>query len=328
MWGSVGAKHFLSLVSVIVLGASNALAAANDPPPPWAFPVDPPKHADAAPAPKKPEVLKHVTGSKAAFTDRQLDDFFFTTDWFPGEHPAMPAVVASGRKPAVWACTFCHLPSGAGGPAEAALPGLPAGYIVEQLQEFRAGRRKAAQSQMESPQGMEREARALSDAEIDAAAKYFSQLPFKSRFHVIETDTVPKTAVRGVSLYAKIPGGGSEALGKRIVEVPDDFDDLELGDPHADITAYVPKGSIRRGAALVASGDGAAPCSACHGVDFKGIGNVPPLAGRSASYIVRQLYDIQHGTRHGPAVAPMQPEVAHMTADDRIAIAAYLTSLR
>lgn len=123
-------------------------------------------------------------------------------------------------------------------------------------------------------------------------------------------------------------GGGNEALGKRIVEVPDDFDDIELGDPHADITAYVPKGSIRRGAALVASGDGAAPCSTCHGLDFKGIGNVPPLAGRSASYLVRQLYDIQHGTRRGPAVALMQPEVAHMTADDRIAIAAYLTSLK
>ena len=312
-----------------MFGTSNAFAAAtNDPPPPWAFPVNPPKHADATPASKKPDVLRHVAGSKAAFTDKQLDDKFFTPDWFPGEHRAMPAVVASGRKPDVSACTYCHLPSGAGGPAEGALPGLPTGYIVEQLQEFRAGRRKAAQSQMESPRHMEREARALSDAEINAAAKYFSQLTFKSHFHVVETDAVPKSAIRGVSLYGKIPGGGSEPLGKRIVEVPDDFDEWELGDPHADITAYVPKGSIRRGAALVASGDGAAPCGTCHGADFKGIGNVPPLAGRSASYIVRQLYDIQHGTRHGPAVALMQPEVANMTADDRIAIAAYLASLR
>ncbi len=325
----MGVKVFSSLAGVTAFAASAALAApANDPPPPWAFPVNPPRHAPTAPAPKKPDVLRHIAGSKAAFTDKQLDDPYFTTDWFPDEHPAMPAIIASGHKPTAEACTYCHLPSGAGGPAEAALPGLPEGYIVEQLQEFRAGRRKAAQSQMESPQGMEREARALSDADIAAAAKYFSQLPFKSHFHVIETDTVPKTAVRGVSLNAKIPGGGSEPLGRRIVEVPDDFDDLELGNPHADITAYVPKGSIKRGAALVASGDGAAPCSTCHGLDFKGIGNVPPLAGRSASYIVRQLYDIQYGTRRGPAVALMQPEVAHMTADDRIAIAAYLASLK
>ena len=260
---------------------------------------------------------RHVPGSKAAFTGKQLDDIFFTTDWFPNEHPAMPPVVASGRKPEVWACTYCHLPSGAGGPAEAALPGLPEGYIVEQLREFRAGRRKPAQSEMESPQGMEREALALSDAEISIVAKYFSQLPFKSHFHVVEADTAPKTVVRGVSLYAKIPGNGTEPLGKRIVEVPDDFDELELGDPHADYHRLCPKGSIKRGAALVASGDGAAPCSTCHGLDFKGIGMLPPLAGRSASYIVRQLYDIQYGTRRGPAVALMQPEVAHMTADDR-----------
>jgi len=130
--------------------------------------------------------------------------------------------------------------------------------------------------------------------------------------------------VLGVSLYAKSPGGGTEPIGKRIVEVPDDFDDLERGDPHASITAYVPKGSLKRGKALVESGAGALPCASCHGPG----GIARRLAGRSPSYIVRQLYDIQYGTRRGPAVALMQPEVAHMTADDRIAIAAYIASLR
>src|SRR5580704_10568178 len=48
---------------------------------------------------------------------------------------------------------------------------------------------------------------------------------------------------------------------------------------------------------------------------------VPPLAGRSPSYIVRQLYDIQYGFRRGPAVVVMLPEVAHLNAKDRIAIA-------
>jgi len=325
----VGAQRFLSLVGAAVLSALTAHAGvANDPPPSWAFPVNPPKHAHTAPAPKRPDILRHVPGSKAAFSDKQLNDFFFTADWFPNEHPAMPAVVASGRKPGVWACTYCHLPSGAGGPAEAALPGLPARYIAEQIEEFRAGRRQAAQPQMESVHGMEQEARALSDSEIASAAKYFSQLSFKSHFRVVETDIVPKTSVKGVSLYAKIPGPGSEALGRRIVEVPDDFDELELGDPHAGITAYVPKGSIRLGKALVASGDGALPCASCHGPDLKGAGIAPPLAGRSPSYIVRQLYDIQYGTRRGPTVALMRPEVARMTAGDRLAIAAYIASIR
>ena len=55
---------------------------------------------------------------------------------------------------------------------------------------------------------------------------------------------------------------------------------------------------------------------------------VPPLAGRSPSYSVRQLYDIQYGFRRGPAMVPMKPEVAHLNAKDRIAIAAHLASLR
>jgi cytochrome c553 len=58
------------------------------------------------------------------------------------------------------------------------------------------------------------------------------------------------------------------------------------------------------------------------------MGDVPPLAGRSPSYLTRQLYDIQHGTRRGLAVARMLPEVVHITPADRIAIVAYLASLK
>jgi cytochrome c553 len=86
-------------------------------------------------------------------------------------------------------------------------------------------------------------------------------------------------------------------------------------------------GPIARGQRLVALGDGAEPCRSCHGPELRGVGNVPPLAGRSPSYLARQLYDFKHGTRRGPAVAPMLPEVATMTPSDRIAIVAYLASL-
>jgi cytochrome c553 len=50
------------------------------------------------------------------------------------------------------------------------------------------------------------------------------------------------------------------------------------------------------------------------------------LAGRSAIYIFRQLNDIQKGTRHGNAVALMQPVVAKLTQDDMIALAAFMAS--
>ena len=53
---------------------------------------------------------------------------------------------------------------------------------------------------------------------------------------------------------------------------------------------------------------------------------MPGLAGRSAVYIFRQLYDIQHGARKGVSVALMQPVVAKLTQDDMIALAAFMAS--
>lgn len=305
------------------IGASSAQT--SDPPPAWAFPLNPP-HVPSSGA-KHPERLEHVPGSRVTYTDRQLDDEFLMVDWFPDEHPRMPTIVARGSKPAM-PCGVCHLASGNGGPAEAALPGLPRQYIIEQVREFRAGRRATAQAAMISAHGMVLEAKAVSDADLTAAARYYSRLKFISRFHVVEADAAPKVHVGGPSLYVKTSGAGTEPLGERIVEVPDDTSQYELGNSHTDFTAYVPKGSIARGEKLVASGNGAAPCRSCHGSDLRGVGNVPPLAGRSPSYLTRQLYDIEHGTRHGPAVAPMLPEVAHLTPADRIAIVAYLGSLR
>ncbi len=292
-------------------------------PPDWAFPVNPPSKASAAPTSNK---IEHVAGSKASFTDKQINDEFFVADWFPGEHGPMPAAVSTGRKPAAPPCAVCHLATGNGGPAEAALPGLPASYILEQINEFRAGRRKVAQRNMESARGMEELAKAVSDADAAAAARYFSRLKYTSHFHVIETDIAPRTRVGDVSLHVKIPG--AEPLGQRIIETPDDAKQWEIGNPHTEFTAYAPKGSIARGEALVSSGDGGAPCRSCHGPDLKGMGDVPPLAGRSPSYLARQLYDIEYGARMGPAVAAMLPEVAHMTPADRIAIVAYLASLK
>ena len=51
-----------------------------------------------------------------------------------------------------------------------------------------------------------------------------------------------------------------------------------------------------------------------------------PLAGRSPSYTVRQLFDIQQGVRKGPWSALMKAAVEKLTIDDMIAIAAYTSS--
>ena len=51
------------------------------------------------------------------------------------------------------------------------------------------------------------------------------------------------------------------------------------------------------------------PCAICHGSDLRGIGPIPGIAGRSPSYLVRQLYDFQRGTRAGSSAALMKPAV-------------------
>ena len=68
-------------------------------------------------------------------------------------------------------------------------------------------------------------------------------------------------------------------------------------------------------------------CGVCHGADLRGLGPVPGLAGRSPSYMARQLYDMQQGARHGVWTDLMKPVVANLNEDDILNIAAYTASL-
>ena len=61
----------------------------------------------------------------------------------------------------------------------------------------------------------------------------------------------------------------------------------------------------------------------CHGTDLKGTTTAPGIAGRSASYIVRQLYDMQQGVRQ---TKTMKAAVAKLTVEDMINITAYVSS--
>jgi cytochrome c553 len=143
---------------------------------------------------------------------------------------------------------------------------------------------------------------------------------------VIEAARVPKTYVAGAML-AKVPGGGDEPIGPRIIEVPVELARAENRDARTPYLAFVPPGSIARGAALVTqdSAGKTVRCATCHGATLQGLGDVPRLVGRSPSYLLRQLYDVQVGARKGSS-ALMQPVVAKLSLDDMIAIAAYLAS--
>ena len=61
--------------------------------------------------------------------------------------------------------------------------------------------------------------------------------------------------------------------------------------------------------------------------DLKGLGPVPNLAGRSPSYLARQMYDMKLGTRKGAMSALMMPVLANLTDADIVDLMAYVSSL-
>lgn len=168
-----------------------------------------------------------------------------------------------------------------------------------------------------------------SPQEIQAAAHYFSSLKPKPWIRVVETKTVAKTHVADWMLVSA-NGAGVESIGQRIIETPENLERTELRDDTSGFIAYVPVGSIKKGESLVKTGDSGKTlqCATCHGADLKGLDNVPSIAGRSPSYVVRQLYAIQHGARAGVAAELMKLPVAKLSVSDMMSIAAYTASLQ
>jgi len=304
--------------------------AAPDPLPQWAFAVNAPAVvAAAAPATVDGE-LRHVPGSTAAFLPSQTKDYFNPPDWHPERHPVMPAIVAHGRAPDIIACGYCHLPNGQGRPENSSIAGLPAAYIIQQMSDFRSGKRRSSEPRhLPTEYMISRETRATEE-EVAIAAQYFASLMPKAWIRLVETQSVPVTQVSGW-MHVATATARREPIGQRIIEMAEDLERTELRDDASGFVAYVPRGSLARGRRLVATGGTGgrtASCPLCHGPDLKGLGVVPSIAGRSPSYIVRQLYDLQQGVRAGDGAALMAPVVARMTNAERVAIAAYLASLR
>src|SRR5712692_11382383 len=131
------------LIVVLALVFVAGIPAATDAPPAWAYGTPPTPPPPAQPAPDDGS-LKHLSGSTQQFTLTQIRDAFGPVDWYPGDHPAMPDVVAHGRKPDVRACSLCHYPNGKGRPENAGVSGLPYSYFMQTMSDFRTGARKSA----------------------------------------------------------------------------------------------------------------------------------------------------------------------------------------
>lgn len=311
----------LFLFSLCVLGCEFAQGA--DLIPTWAYAQNP-ANTIAIPA---EDSIRKVPNSKITYRFAQVKDLFFAPDWHPQEHATLPEVVEYGRKPHVYACGFCHRADGSGGPENASLAGLPKHYIIQQMADFKSGARTSAIANRAPVTNMKIVADAVSNSDIEAAANYFSSLTPRKNITVIETDSAPHTYERGWHL-AKSEGTQTEPLGRRIIEVPDSLDNFISRDSHARFTAYVPKGSVLTGKKISQSANTIMACAQCHGKHLRGQENIPALAGRSPSYLVRQLYDFKLGFRSGPSAQPMQDAVKDLDAEDIIAVAAYAASLR
>jgi cytochrome c553 len=321
-------------VVLVVFGGALLLATgvlrATGEPPAWAYAIPPAPPAGAAPAAAAPPdtSLKQVPGSPLSFTRQQISDGFGPADWFPGDHPTMPDVVAHGKRPDARACGLCHYPNGKGRQENAGVSGLPVSYFIQQMNDFRNGLRKSAEPRKANTNLMIAIAKAMTPEEIKATAEYFGAMKWTPWVRVVETSTVPKMVSRG-GIWVPVEGGQKEPIGVRIMETPENPERTEiLRDPRAGFIAYAPVGSIKKGQALATTGGNGKTeaCSVCHGADLMGLGPVPGIAGRSPSYLVRQMYDMQAGTRHGEWAELMMPVVAKLTDEDFVNIAAYVSS--
>lgn len=287
--------------------------------PAWAFLV-PDKDQ---PAVKEQEGPVHVPDSSKTYTAKEIDNLANPPDWFPDEHGPVPKVVSGGPGSTALACGSCHLMRGQGHPESADIAGMPVEYIVRQMADFKDGKRI-------DPARMNAIAKVTSEEDSRKAAEWFAMLKPTAWVKVMESSTAPKSYVstRG-RMRLPLPGGGTEPLGNRIVELPQDAALAESRDPHSGFVAYVPTGSIEKGKKLVATGGSGRTiqCSICHGDDLRGLGDVPRIAGLHPIYIGRQLYHFKGTEYSGTSAALMKKVVAKLTDQDILEISAYVASL-
>jgi cytochrome c553 len=323
------ARAVLITASVATLATIPAFAAD---PPTWAYGVPPgtpmPGAAPAAPAPAAAPApdptKKKLAGSTLEFTAAEIRNGFGPADWFPGDHPQMPPIVANGKRPDAIACSLCHYPNGKGRPENAGVAGLSTSYFLQTMNDFRNGTRKSAEPRKGNTNVMIRIAKALNEEELKASAEYFASMKWTPWIKVQETAMVPKTRLAG-GMYLPLEGNEKEAIGTRIIETPEDPETTEgMRNPRSGFIAYVPMGAVKKGEAIAK----ARQCATCHGPDLKGLGPVPPLAGRSPSYMGRQITDFQNGARVGEWSALMKNAVANLSDADLVSLCAYLASLK
>jgi len=279
-------------------------------------------------------LAKHtVEGSSASYSRLEVRDGHDVIDWFPGDHPPMPDIIRHGPASLMAergrGCGSCHLPNGKGRPENAPPAGQPVGYTIQQLKDMAAGLRKSSDPRKPNSPTMNNLAAAMTEQEMQEAAEYFAAIPWTHWMNVVEAEMIPAMHLEEGNMFITDGHEPTEPLNGRIVETPiDEHQANYLRNPRSAWNVYVPVGSLARGENLVTTGGGKTiQCTICHGPDLMGLANVPGIAGRSPSYMMRQLYDMKTGMRNGPNAALMKPVIANLSNADMTDIVAYLASI-
>lgn len=285
----------LVLVPAAVLAAENSLQ--------WAYPVEPPPgspNADAAPP------------------GRRVNQYLIQRSYTG--LPAMPLAVATGKP---LPCLQCHLANGGSHPESAAIAGMSANYIIEQVHAFRDGERVDTRTGR-----MVQAAKLISEKDLKEAAEYYAAInPGRQKWlkTVVGTE-VPKGPAPfgdgGFRYHA--PEGGMEPLpAGKVIETAED-DDLVRARDQIDggFVQYVRPEDMELGEKVATEGK----CGTCHGEGFKGKGDVPRLAGQHSVYLIRQLKDMQTGARKDKNVALMKSIADKLSDREIVAVSAYVAS--
>src|ERR1043165_8086302 len=217
--------------------------------PGWAYGVPAQGQVNPPPARDDGKMLS-IEGSDRQFTlnqvrgrvDNDTPARQAPADWFPGDHPYMPQIVAEGDNArGIVACSLCHYPNGKGRSENASPAGLDKEYIIRQLHDMKNDLRHSAEPRKANTNAMVTFAKAMTEDEIEQSATYFSSMQWTPWIKVVESETAPKVRSAG-GLYIPLEGAeaGMEPIGNRIVEVPVNAEHTEtLRDPRSPFIAYV-----------------------------------------------------------------------------------------
>lgn len=287
-------------IAMLVLAPAAVLAAENTLQ--WAYPVEPPPGSNADAAAPAGRVNQYLI--QRSYTGL----------------PAMPLSVATGKP---LPCMQCHLANGGSHPESAAIAGLSANYIIEQVHAFRDGERVDTRTGR-----MVQAAKLISEKDLKEAAEYYAAIgPNRQKvFKTVIGTEIPKgpEPFGGGGFRYHAPEGGTEPLPPgRIVEVAEN-DDLVRARDQIDggFVQYVHPEDMALGEKVAAEGK----CETCHGEGFKGKGNVPRLAGQHSLYLIRQLKDMQTGARKDKNVAAMKAIADRLSDREIVAVSAYAAS--